>query len=290
MQSVSLLELAYELDRVGTSPDEIAKRVGKHRATIFRWLRGIKRRGIRDFKRRYESAKKGRRQRRKTQTIQKLRVLEIRKKYHDCCGEKIQYWMMKTYNMKIGISTIYRILNEKYRLRGKCTKNMKRGPIPHASKPREVVQTDTVLFGDLFAFTSVDIFTREAHVVIKTALNSTAGSEAIEEQMKYFGFAEMIQRDGGSEFKLHWEETAKNYCHRIRTARPYRKNEQSFIESFNRTLRKECLGWMNYQKKHLPSVKERVQEFLQFYNNERPHLSLSMNSPKPYFIEKSHLR
>jgi transposase len=290
MQSVSLIELVYELHRGGMSPDEIAKKVGKHRATVFRWLRQIKRRGILSFLRRYKAAKTGRRQKRKTQTINKLRVLEIRKKYHNCCGEKIQYWMMKTYSTKIGLSTIYRILNEKYRLRGKCTKNMKRGPIPHASKPREVVQTDTVLFGDLFAFTSVDIFTREAQVVIKTALDSTAGSEAIEEQMKFFGFADMIQRDGGPEFKLHWEEQAKQYCHRIRTARPYRKNEQSFIESFNRTLRKECLGWMNYKKKHLSIVKQRVQDFLQFYNNERPHLSLSMKSPRPYFIEKSHLR
>ena len=119
---------------------------------------------------------------------------------------------------------------------------MQRGPIPHASKPREVAQTDTILFGDLVAFTSVDIFTREAHVVIKTVLDSTAGSQAIEDQMKYFGFADMIQRDGGPELKLHWEETAKHHCHRIRTARPYCKNEQSFIESFNRALRKECLG------------------------------------------------
>jgi len=64
-----------------------------------------------------------------------------------------------------------------------------------------------------------------------------------------------------------------------RVSRAYKKNEQSFIESFNRTLRKECLGWRKYKIKEMGNMKEKVNKFLEFYNNERPHLGLGMKIP-----------
>ena len=176
---------------------------------------------------------------------------------------------------------------EKYELRSKWKKNVVRGPVPKASKPREVIQHDTVDFGELYAFTSVDIFGRDAQVVIRKGLEGKDGAAALREQMSYFKFSEMMQRDGGSEFEAEWDELAKVYCNRIRTARPYRKNEQSYIESFNRTLRKECLGWIKYKRRDIVLVQEKVNKFLDFYNNRSPHLSLNLQSPRQYL---SHLR
>jgi IS30 family transposase len=287
MQSISLIELAWELHRSNVTTDNIAVRISKHRATIYRWLSGIKLYGITVFLKRYRNAKKGRRQKKKTDPIVKARIYAIRKEYHDCCGEKVQYWMHKKHGVRIGISTIYRVLGEKYVLRSKWKKNQVRGPIPRASKEREVIQHDTVDFGELFAFTSVDIFTKEAQVVIRPGLEANDGAAALIRQMSYFKFADLFQRDGGPEFKAGWNTQAKPYCHRIRTARPYKKNEQSYIESFNRTLRKECLGWGKYKKKDLDSVQDKVDEFVDFYNNERPHLSLNLLTPKEFL---SHLR
>lgn len=287
MKNISIIELAWELYRSNVRPDEIASRLGKHRATIYRWLKAIKQSGIREFLRKYKQAKKGRRQRRKTDPVIKARIYAIREKYRNCCGEKIKYWMKKNYDVTISVATIYNILGEKYQLRSKWKKNEKRGPVPKASKQREVIQHDTVDFGNLYAFTSIDIFTREAQVVIRPKLEATDGVKALKEQMDYFKFSEMLQRDGGSEFKAEWNKQAKKYCHRIRTARPYRKNEQSYIESFNRTLRKECLGWAKYKRKDLRFIQEKVDKFLNFYNNERPHLSLNLQAPTEYL---SHLR
>jgi len=287
MQSISLIELVWELHRSNVKTDEIALRVGKHRATVYRWLSSIKLYGIMAFLKRYKNAKKGRRQKRKTDPLIKAKIFAIREKYHHCCGEKIQYWMMKEYSVKMGISTIYRILGEKYVLRSKWKKNQVRGPIPKASKEREVIQHDTVDFGELFAFTSIDIFTKEARVVIRSGLDASDGAEALTRQMSYFKFADLLQRDGGSEFKADWNIQAKPYCHQIRTARPYKKNEQAYIESFNRTLRKECLGWRKYKKEDLEMVQRKVDEFQDFYNNQRPHLALNLLTPREYL---SHLR
>ncbi len=287
MQTVTLIELAWELHKSQVGASEIARRLGKHRATIYRWLGGIKLYGLREFLRRYVRAKKGRRQPRKTDPVLKTRVYAIREKYHQCCGEKIQYWLKHDYDTIMSISTIYRILGLKYQLRSKWKKNQVRGPVPKASKPREVIQHDTVDFGQLYAFTSVDIYTREAQVIIRPGLEATDGALALKAQMSYFKFADLLQRDGGSEFKAEWNQTALHYCHRIRTARPYKKNEQSYIESFNRTLRQECLGWWKYRKTDLLKVQQRVNEFINFYNTQRPHLSLNLQSPKEFL---SHLR
>ncbi len=288
MQSISLIELAWELHKAGQSADLIALKVGKNRATVFRWFVGIKLKGIQKFLKDYKQAKKGRRQRRKTDPVIKDRIFAIREKYRHCCGEKIRYWMKKDYNVTISVSTIYRILAEKYQLRPKYRqKNQKRGPVPTASKPREVVQNDTVDFGSLYAFTSVDIFTREASVIIETGLGAKHGARALGKQMEYFKFVELMQKDGGSEFEKEWIAKAKKYCNTIRTSRPYRKNEQSYIESFNRTLRKECLGWTNYRRKDQQLIQAKVNQFLDFYNNQRPHLSLNLLAPTEYL---SHLR
>jgi len=52
---------------------------------------------------------------------------------------------------------------------------------------------------------------------------------------------------GGPEFKGSFARQARAYCDRHRIARPYKKNEQAYIESFNRTLWKECLGCGTYR-------------------------------------------
>lgn len=287
MQSIPLVELAWELFKTGMKPKDIATKISRDRATVYRWLASIKLKGIKKFVHDYEQAKRGRRQKRKTDPVTKARIYDIRRRYHDCCGEKIAYWMDHDYGVKIGISTIYKILGEKYKLRSKWKKNQKRGPVPKAVKQREVLQHDTVDFGGLFAFTAVDIFTKEAAVVMKNSLDAGAGAAAIKTQMSYFQSVDLMQKDGGPEFGREWENAAKMYCQKIRTSRPYRKNEQAYIESFNRTLRKECLGWRRYRRSDLPWVQDKVDEFLEFYNNTRPHLSLNLLTPKTYL---SHLR
>ena len=279
MTNIARIELCYELNHAGMHPDYIAARVERHRATVYRWLKGIKLYGVCDFIRRYKAAKKGRRQPRKTDPIIKQRIYAIREEKRHCCGEKIKWWMNKLHDTTISVSTIYRILGQKYQLRSKWKKNQSRGDVPKANNPREVAQTDTVDFGGIFAYTMVDIFTREAAVVLATSLEAKYGAYALKRQMDYFGHITLIQRDGGSEFAAEWEQAAPQYCEKIRTARPYKKNEQAFIESFNRTLRKECLGWAKYTSQDLPALQVELKRFLRTYNTERPHLSLDMRAP-----------
>lgn len=285
--SITKIKICNSLYENGVSPEDIPGQLGIHRATVYRWLRGIKRKGINKFVRDYKMAKKGRRQTSKTSSINKCRIYQIRDEYRQCCGQKIKYLLERDFQTKISLSTIYRILNEKYQLRGKWSKNIKRGMLRKATKPREVLQVDTVDFGFVYAFTSIDIFTKEPVVVIKDKLDSLAGKEALIEQLNYYGVVEHIQRDGGSEFKDEWDKEARKREISVRTAKPYKKNEQSYIERFNGILRKECLGYLKYRKKDIPMMQKKVNEFIDYYMNKRPHLSLNMLTPKIFAM--SHL-
>ena len=276
------ITIAWELLEQGIPKSHIAKHLGVSRKTIIRWSRSIQAYGdLHGFLDHYQQAKKGSRQKRKIDAILKRRIWAIREKYHQCCGQKIQYFLEKEYDTQVSVTTIYKVLSEKYQLRSKWQKNKARGPIPVAKSAREVLQMDTVLFGGVFAFTAVDIFTRESDVLLRSSLAAVDGKVFLDHCMprRFDNFAETIQTDGGSEFKGAFSETALTYCHRHRVARPYKKNEQSYIESFNRSLRKECLGWSKYKAAEIPQLTLWVEEWLRYYHYVRPHISLGMRPP-----------
>ena len=282
MRQMTKITIAWELLEQGISKNHIAKHLGVSRRTIIRWSQAIREHGdLQTFLNHYHLAKKGSRKKRKIDAILKRRIWAIREKHHHCCGQKIQYFLEKEYGMQVSVTTIYKVLSEKYQLRSKWKKNQKRGPIPHAQAPREVIQMDTVDFGGVFAFTAIDIYSKECDVLLRPSLEATDGQAFLYACMprRFGGFSHTIQTDGGSEFKKEFQETLPNFCLRHRLARPYKKNEQAFIESFNRTLRKECLGWVKYSAPEIPRLTLSVEDWLQYYHYERPHISLGMRPP-----------
>lgn len=279
--NITKITLAWELFQQGIPQLHIAQQLQVDRVTIYRWLSGIQKTGnLELFLDRYLSAKKGRRKKRKVDGLLKAHVWTLRDKY-DCCGQKIRYFLNEEYGTDLGVTAIYEILKEKYTLRSKWKKNQKRGNTPHALRPQEVVQMDTVDFGDIYAFTGVDIFSKEVDVLLAPALTSFYGHIFLKQAMerRFHGFVDTIQTDGGHEFKSDFQHHVLCYARRHRIAHPYRKNEQSFIESFNRTLRKECLGWSQYKQKEIPTLTKEVEQYLVYYHEKRPHISLGMRPP-----------
>lgn len=139
---------------------------------------------------------------------------------------------------------------------------------------------DSVDFGSIFAFTSIDIFSKEVAVKLYQSLTSRDGEDFLTHAFKTrFNHVELLQTNGGSEFKDNFKRKVHLYTDRFRIARPYRKNEQAFIESFNRSLRKECLGWNKYPKSELPTLEKELNEYLAYYHKKRVHLSLNMKTP-----------
>ena len=282
MNKLSKIALAWELYRNNTPIVTISQTLKVHRETVGIWISRTERNpdGITGFLDEYVNAKKGERKKRKVDGLLKARIFRIREENKDCCGLKIKKYLTDEMGSSPGVTTIYRILGEKYQLRSKWKKNHKRGPVPYADHPRQVIQMDSVDFGSIFAFTGIDIFSKEVSVKLYKSLTSFDGEDFLRHAFKTrFNHTELLQTDGGSEFKDNFKRKVYLYADRFRISRPYRKNEQAFIESFNRTLRKECLGWSKYPKSELPVLEKELSSYLVYYHEKRVHLGLNMKTP-----------
>lgn len=280
--------LAWELFEKQMPKAHIAKQLKINRDTVYEWLGriSIHSGGLSGFLEEYQNAKKGERAKRKVDGLLKARIYKLREEHNDCCGQKIQYYLEQDYGITVGLKLIYKILGEKYKLRSKWKKNQKRSTSIKATKPREVIQMDTVHFGMVYAFTAVDTFAKDVSVKLYPTLTSLDGKDFLERSFQErFHHTELLQTDGGPEFKGEFKQEVFHFADRFRVARPYKKNEQSYIESFNRTLRKECLGWGNFHPYQIPSLERELNDYLDYYHNQRAHLSLNMKTPNQILRE-----
>lgn len=273
--------LAWELHEQGLGKSAIARRLGRHRETVIIWLAGIQEQGLKAFLENSQHACKVPRPSRQVDPLVKLWVWQIREREEQCCGQKIAWFLEKEHGVKLSVPKIYEVLAEKYVIRSKWKKNQARGMVPHADRPRQVIQMDSVDFGGLFAFTAIDIYSREADILLRPALTAENGAAFLHRCMRrrFNRFAEVVQTDGGSEFEAEFARVVWSYCRQHRIARPYKKNEQAFIESFNRTLRKECLGWGKYKAADAGRLLPQVEAFLERYHYHRPHMAFEPMRP-----------
>lgn len=284
--NLTKITLAWELYEQGVTKSHIASRLYVNRETVHLWIKGIQEFGLIEFLERYTHAKCGERAKRKTDGLLKTRIYRLRDENRNCCGQKIREFLADDYGISLSTTTIYKILSEKYQLRSKWKKNKVRGPVPKANKPRAVIQMDSVDFGEIFAFTSVDIFSKEVSVKLYPSLTAKDGLDFLHHSFtSRFNHTNLLQTDGGPEFKAEFREHTYEYADRFRVSRPYKKNEQSYIESFNRSLRKECLGWSKYRPKDLPNLSRELNDYLVYYHTKRPHMSLDMKTPDRFLKE-----
>lgn len=175
VNQITKITLAWELWENDVNKSHIAHRLEVNRETVRIWLKGISEFGLSGFLERYLSSKKGEREKRKIDPQIKNWIWHIRETERDCCAQKIGKFLLDRHGVKLSPVTIYKVLSEKYKLRSKWKKNVARGPVPKASGPREVIQMDTVDFGEIFAFTGVDIFTKEVEVKLFPSLTAVDG-------------------------------------------------------------------------------------------------------------------
>ena len=274
MNSISCYEVAYKMQQQNISVETIAATLEKSRATIYRWLKGIKRAGIRSFLKRKKTCKSRRPKAKTPEYIAQL-IIKIRQE-KGYCGAKIQKELRVKHGIKKSLATIYRILHER------LTKNIvgvkryqKHEPIVKSYAPREVIEHDTVdLGGGKYAYTSIDVFTKEPCIVIGTDLTMQSGKYAFKRQKAFYGVAYLHQSDNGSEFQTDFVEAVIASGSKHRYSRPYKKNEQSHIENFNRSLRSECFTGANYSKESVEELQKQADEFCHFYIYERWHMGL----------------
>ena len=273
------MELAWHLWQEQVTVRVISERLDVHRSTVYRWLQRFRSFGLRRTIERYKNSKKGTRLKRRLDPSVVEKILEIRRKYADCCGEKMRWYLQVEHGLSLSVATIYRYLHKRTKVVKKYKKRNTTKKSIRVERERQVVQVDTVHLGNIYAYTFIDVHTRQAQVKLKTTLKSKDSRAALVEVMEVYNGCENIQTDNGPEFKKEFTSYINTTIAKHRYSRAYKKNDQAHIESFNRSLRKECVGWDDYKKQDIQKLQRKVDKWLIFYNDYRPHLGINMQAP-----------
>lgn len=278
--------VAWRLYQAHVPVGDIAHSLSVHRATVYRWLKEIRFRGLRLYERWMRTCMTRKRQLRLDPRIRDL-VLGFRRKIA-WCGQKIQWWLRRTHNLVVSVATIYRILGTTYQLRSKWQRRQVRGPVPRATRPREVLQMDTIDLGGLHVLTVVDIYTREALALPLRSLHAQSVADWLPTLRRHFGPITTLQTDNGKEFMGQFRAKLQTWARHYRTIHPGRKEENGYVESFNRTVRSYGVGWRTWQPSEYRHLADTLQEFCRFYNEETPHLSLNLQTPQQFALSHLH--
>ncbi len=157
---------------------------------------------------------------------------------------------------------------------------------PAATAPGELVQTDTIHHVDpktgrrLYYYTVIDLFTRMAWVSLAPKLSPGLAVRTVLEAQKQWGFPiAMVQADNGPEYSRYFEQQMRQASIQTRHSRLHRPNDNAHIERFNRTIQTECIGHYWNRSVPLPSQKAKLDAWLEYYNTERVHLGIQLQTP-----------
>ena len=130
--------------------------------------------------------------------------------------------------------------------------------------------------------TIVDVFTRESlDVEVGPSLKGSHVVEVLNRIRARRGVPKRLYCDNGSEFSSQIMDLwAYQNGVRIDFSRPGKPTDNAYIETFNGTLRAECLDahWFGT----LAEAKERIEAWQKEYNESRPHRALGERTPNEF--------
>ena len=273
---------------------------GVSRRTLFRWQKTLQ-----EGSGRLESLNPGSRaprNKRKRVVDGELgqRIVGIRTLYPRLGKDKVWYILQKK-GYQGSISTVGRIIADfkkagklpGYNLvtvSGKTGRMVARKPKKQRKKLRRpkgyrVLEVDTVVrFIDgakRYILTAIDTEKRTAFAAAYTNHGSTSAADFLSKTRSVLpDCPDAIQTDNGSEFSLHFETAIKrlNLVH-FHTY-PYSPKQNAHVERFNRTLNEEFLrSHRSLMRDDVRRFNEKLVDWLLWYNGERPHYALGLNSP-----------
>jgi len=147
-------------------------------------------------------------------------------------------------------------------------------------------EADQLTEGQRFrALTIVDVFTRESLAIeVGQALKETDVVNVLNRLCFERRAPKMLFCDNGSEFTSQIMDLwAYQNGVKIDFSRPGKPTDNAFVESFNGTLRAECLDTHWFAT--LAEAKESIEAWRRKYNESRPHRALGEKTPNEFASE-----
>lgn len=311
--------LSFDLSDVAKYRQHVLKFFYKHGRLITLDAFGVKQSTLYDWKKVYEDSGKKLsslipqstrpHQTRTMTTDWRLEVLikTMRQDYGNFSKYKIKPFLDE-YAKSIGlrsysVNKIQKIINRRNyyfdkKIRKRKTKikplsqRVKRSPKP--TKPGYIEMDSITLYvlnRKFYFITAIDIFTKFAWCKLTTSLSSKQARIAFEEfRDQYSHPVRVVQTDNGSEFlkEFHQYTITNKIPHELIYPRSPKVN--AFIERFNRTIQDEFISRTDSLYHDVLLFKQKLVNYLNWYNLKRPHYSLGYVSPAQYLqqYQKEH--
>lgn len=182
---------------------------------------------------------------------------------------------------------VYQVAQLQVRRRKKARVALARGlKRPEAARRNDIwaidFVSDTIGTRSFRALTVIDAFTRESVAIeVDYSLPSAAVMRVLDESAGERGYPRVVVADNGPEFTsrkmLHWAAQRKIELHFIDPGKP---TQNCYIESFNGSLRDECLNEHAFTS--LAEAREIIEAWRKDYNEVRPHKSLGKKTPEEF--------
>lgn len=268
---------AVDMVRSGKSVTEVARHFGYSKGTVSKWCKKCPVNGTWAIPTQSSRPKSHPAQVSKT-VVEQIRTIRIA--LGGRCAEVIKKHL-DDQGIHVHRITVQRILD-----RTGLTK--KRSPWkrfhisierPKPLKPGDLVQMDTIhLMTDdghrIYIYTLIDVFSRWAFAWATDRINTRKSIKFLRlAQTKAEFTFNCIQTDNGSEFSQHFTERIKITHRHSRVRKP---NDNAHLEHFNRTIQQELVADLPVATKVLNRF---LPAYLDYYNNQRYHLGIDLNTP-----------
>ena len=219
----------------------------------------------------------------------------LRRRLRDLAETRVQYGyrrlhiLLQREGWEVNHKRVYRLyVEEGLGLRTKKPKR-RRSSLPRVARPtptrrNEIWSMDFVSdelgWGRRFrVLTLVDHFTRESPALeVGVGMSGRLVADVLTRLSLTRGLPDVIQVDNGPEFTSKaLDRWAYENGVKLDFIRPGKPVENAFIESFNASLRKECLNAHWFQT--LEEAKSKIEQWRREYNDDRPHSSLGNLTP-----------
>lgn len=197
------------------------------------------------------------------------------------CAEVIHQELVNT-GVKTSLSSVKRTLDREGLLKKRSKWKRYHPPVdrPYPVRPGDLVQLDTIhlMTGPkkrIYVFTLIDVYSRWSYAKCYKKMSSKVTVGFVKEAQQYANFTfNMFQSDHGPEFGRWFIDRSKTNHRHTRVGKP---NDNAHIERFNRTLQEECLDKIKVNPTEINCA---LKKYLSYYNNERLHLGIQLQTPK----------
>jgi len=208
------------------------------------------------------------------------RILELRRERNQCA--EILHHRLAQESIGASLSSVKRVLRRHGLSRFSRWKKWHQYPLrPLPEIPGMLVEIDTIHDGGhdgrLYVYTLLDVCSRFAYADASLRINTHRSLRFVERARRAMPFPlQTLQSDHGPEFSTWF--TKQIVCRGMvhRHSRVRQPNDNAHLERFNRTIQEECLSRIT---RSLPSYRREIPDYLHYYNTERPHMGLDMQTP-----------